>query len=199
MNDSIEAARRKITTDTDFEEKSVPILNNSFDDTRRDIQAGPLMDHTSLTVTPRMRAVLTGDYALKVSRLYPDSPYILNISVDKPGHNYGFWLWTVTPTQEGTHLLWLIAEEVLENGEVTFIESVEIPIEVIVNPETGPVEAEEAVAEAEAAVEEAEAEVEEAEAEQAAENATETVPGFGSIFALTGLLAVAYLVLGRKH
>jgi len=61
-------------------------------------------------------------------------------------------------------------------------------------------EAKETVAEAETAVEEATEDVAaaEAEAEEAAEAATNVTPGFGSIFALTGLLAVAYLVLSRR-
>ncbi|MFZ3111548.1 MAG: PGF-CTERM sorting domain-containing protein, partial [Methanothrix sp.] len=49
-------------------------------------------------------------------------------------------------------------------------------------------------------VEEAKEEVAEAEAkaEEAAEAPANQTPGFGSIFALTGLLAVAYLVLSRR-
>jgi len=77
-----------------------------------------------------------------------------------------------------------------------------------------PVAAEEAVKEAEAAVEEANKTVEEAketvqeaekevteaetEAKEAPNEIAPATPGFGSIFALTGLLAVAYLVLSRR-
>jgi len=64
------------------------------------------------------------------------------------------------------------------------------------------VAAEETAAEAEKAVEETAAEAEKAveETAEAATNATEpTTPGFESIFAITGLLAVAYLVLGKRE
>ncbi|HNX09765.1 MAG TPA: PGF-CTERM sorting domain-containing protein, partial [Methanothrix sp.] len=37
------------------------------------------------------------------------------------------------------------------------------------------------------------------EAAKPAENKTEPSPGFESVFAITGLLAVAYLVLGRRE
>ncbi len=61
-------------------------------------------------------------------------------------------------------------------------------------------EANKTVEEAEKVVEEAKEEVVEAEAkaEEAAEVPANQTPGFGSIFALTGLLAVAYLVLSRR-
>ena len=61
-------------------------------------------------------------------------------------------------------------------------------------------EANKTVEEAEEVVEEAKEEVAEAEAkvEEAAEAPANQTPGFGSIFALTGLLAVAYLVLSRR-
>ena len=61
---------------------------------------------------------------------------------------------------------------------------------------------EETAAEGEQAVEETAAEAEKAveETAEAATNATEpTTPGFESIFAITGLLAVAYLVLGKRE
>ncbi|WP_348305550.1 S-layer protein domain-containing protein [Methanothrix sp.] len=57
-------------------------------------------------------------------------------------------------------------------------------------------EANKTAEEATVAVEEAKEEV--AEAEEAAEATANETPGFGSIFALTGLLAVAYLVLSRR-
>ncbi len=61
-------------------------------------------------------------------------------------------------------------------------------------------EANKTVEEAKEVVEEAKEEVAEAEAkaEEAAEATANQTPGFGSIFALTGLLAVAYLVLSRR-
>jgi len=61
-------------------------------------------------------------------------------------------------------------------------------------------EANKTVEEAKEVVEEAKEEVAEAEAkaEEAAEVPANQTPGFGSIFALTGLLAVAYLVLSRR-
>ena len=61
-------------------------------------------------------------------------------------------------------------------------------------------EANKTVEEAKEVVEEAKEEVAEAEAkvEETAEAPANQTPGFGSIFALTGLLAVAYLVLSRR-
>jgi len=76
----------------------------------------------------------------------------------------------------------------------TAAENVTEAKETVVEAKENVTEAETAVKEAEAGVKEAEAGVKEAEAK--AEN--KTVPGFGSIFALTGLLAVAYLVLSRR-
>ncbi|GEM_PF-1590135 len=184
-NDSIETAKRKITADSDVGEKSIPILNNSFSDTRRDVRTGAIIDQKSLKISPRMRADLKGDYTFRISRIYPDPPYILNISVDNPGHNYGLWLWSVTPTEKGTHHLELIANEVHENADVTFIESATIPIEVIVKTEP--------VVEEFAAGEPVVDEPVEAPKEEA-----EGIPGFEAIFAVTGLLAVAYLKLGRR-
>jgi len=64
------------------------------------------------------------------------------------------------------------------------------------------VAAEEAVTETTEAAEEAVTETTEAAEEAAnetAEAAKEAAPGFESIFAITGLLAVAYLVLGRRE
>ncbi|WP_287489759.1 S-layer protein domain-containing protein [Methanothrix sp.] len=61
-------------------------------------------------------------------------------------------------------------------------------------------EANKTVEEAKEVVEEAKEEVNETEAhaEETAEAPVNQTPGFGSIFALTGLLAVAYLVLSRR-
>ncbi|HNQ55602.1 MAG TPA: PGF-CTERM sorting domain-containing protein, partial [Methanothrix sp.] len=63
-------------------------------------------------------------------------------------------------------------------------------------------EAEQAVEETAEAAEEAVNETAEAAEEavnETAEAAGEAAPGFESIFAITGLLAVAYLVLGRRE
>ncbi|MDD4161735.1 MAG: S-layer protein domain-containing protein [Methanothrix sp.] len=72
-------------------------------------------------------------------------------------------------------------------------ETVEAAEENVTEAETAVETAKETVTEAEKAVETAKENVTEAE------KAAEGTPGFESIFAITGLLAVAYLVLGRRE
>jgi len=110
-------------------------------------------------------------------------------------------------TADADELRYYIYKEATIEGEAAEEEKVEpaAPVaaaaeETVEKAEAVVEEANETVEEAPAVVEKAEAEVKEAEAhaEEAAKNETPTVPGFGSIFALTGLLAVAYLVLSRR-
>jgi len=79
-------------------------------------------------------------------------------------------------------------------------ETVETAKENVTEAEAAVETAKENVTEAEAAVETAKEDVTEAkENVTEAEKAAEPAPGFESVFALTGLLAVAYLVLGRRE
>ena len=90
-----------------------------------------------------------------------------------------------------------VAKEENETAVVTPVNATEKTVE---EAKEAVEEANKTVEEAEQVVEEAKEEVVEAEAkaEEAAEVPANQTPGFGSIFALTGLLAVAYLVLSRR-
>jgi hypothetical protein len=90
-----------------------------------------------------------------------------------------------------------VAKEENETAVVTPVNATEKTVE---EAKEAVEEANKTVEEAEQVVEEAKEEVVEAEAkaEEAAEVPANKTPGFGSIFALTGLLAVAYLVLSRR-
>lgn len=143
-----------------------------------------------------------------------------------PGQNIARWNWHVVPRELGPHTLYLHAYRIYDNGTHETISYADISIDVTVirAPSTLAVptnvtaltnmtataeNVSEAATEEAAPVEEpAVVENETAEAPAAAEaaknagNATEpakTEPGFESVFAITGLLAVAYMVLGRKH
>jgi hypothetical protein len=191
-NDSIDAARRKITTGTDVGERPIPVLNNTL--IYPDFWTGSQVFVSNVTIIhPEIQVDLAGD-AFEISRLTTN--VIQTIPVDRTGKNYGIWLWSVKPTEKGTHFLELVPYEVPSK---TPIGGGSIRIEVTVNENV----TETAGAEA-APVEETKA-VEEpvAEAAPAAENATaepaKEQPGFESIFAITGLLAVAFLVLGKRE
>ena len=122
-------------------------------------------------------------------------------------------------SDEGDVLRWYIYKEVTIEGEGAEAEPVAEAEAAAEEVEEAPVveeaaaaaavAAEETAAEAEQAVEETAEAAEEAVNETAeaaeeavnetAEAAGEAAPGFESIFAITGLLAVAYLVLGRRE
>ena len=98
-------------------------------------------------------------------------------------------------------LRWYIYKEVTIEGEGADAEPVAEAEAAAEEVEEAPV-VEEAAAAAAVAAEEAVTETTEAAEEAAnetAEAAKEAAPGFESIFAITGLLAVAYLVLGRRE
>ena len=104
-------------------------------------------------------------------------------------------------SDEGDVLRWYIYKEVTIEGEGADAEPVAEAEAAAEEVEEAPV-VEEAAAAAAVAAEEAVTETTEAAEEAAnetAEAAKEAAPGFESIFAITGLLAVAYLVLGRRE
>ena len=111
-------------------------------------------------------------------------------------------------SDEGDVLRWYIYKEVTIEGEGAEAEPVAEAEAAAEEVEEAPVveeaaaaaavAAEETAAEAEQAVEET-AEAAEEAVNETAEAAGEAAPGFESIFAITGLLAVAYLVLGRRE
>jgi len=116
-------------------------------------------------------------------------------------------------TADADELRYYIYKEATIEGEAAAEEAPEAETEAAPEEEAPVVEAPETVKAAEQNLTEAEAGVEtakenvteaEAEVETAKENVTEAekaaeAPGFESVFALTGLLAVAYLVLGRRE
>jgi hypothetical protein len=183
-SDSIDAARRRITTGTDVGERSVPVLNNAL--INMDFLTGfPVFVENITIIHPEIQVDLAGD-TFEISRQTTNA--ILTIPVDRPGKNYGIWLWNVKPTEKGNHFLSLVPYEV---PSMTPIGGGSIKIEVTVK---------ENVTEAEAEVETAKEKV--TKAESACEGATKAekvANGFESFFAITGLLAVAYLVLGRRE
>jgi len=109
---------------------------------------------------------------------------------------------------EGTDVLrYYPYKEVTIEGEEEVAEEEPAVVAPVTTTEKTVEEAKEAVEEANKTAEEAKEVVEEAKeevaeaeakAEEAAEVPANQTPGFGSIFALTGLLAVAYLVLSRR-
>ena len=190
-SDSIDAARREITTGTDIGEEHVLALNNTLIDP--DIHTGSQVFISNVTIMhPKIEVDLKGD-AFEISRMTPEA---FPISVDRKGENYGLWRWCVKPTEKGTHFLILTPYEVPSGTPIHG--GGPIQIEVTVAAET--VAAEEAVKETAAAAEE---EVKEtaAEAEGAAnettEAAREAAPGFESIFAIIGLLTVTFFISRR--
>jgi len=110
-------------------------------------------------------------------------------------------------TADADELRYYIYKEATIEGEEEVAEEETAVVTPVNDTEKVVEEAKEAVEEANKTVEEAEQVVgeakeevveAEAKAEEAAEVPANKTPGFGSIFALTGLLAVAYLVLSRR-
>ena len=189
-NDSIDGARRRITTGVDSGEWSVPVLNNTLINT--DFWTGSKVFVSKVTIMhPEIEADLRGD-AFEISRL---TPAIQTIPVDRRGKNYGLWLWNVRPTKPGTQFLELTPYEVPTK---TSIGGGSIRIEVTVEENIIAIPPAPVVEAAPAAAAVAEEKVTEA-ATKAAEKAEKATPGFESIFAITGLLAVAFLILGRRE
>ena len=115
------------------------------------------------------------------------------IPTSKPKQNFAVWKWYVTPLKMDESLtLFIEAYTVDDKGHRMSINSTKKEIDVIAIPTPGAEEvAFEAKDEAAVAAEE--------KVNETAEAAKEAAPGFEGIFAITGLLAVAYLVLGRRH
>ena len=193
LNDSIDNAKREIMIFTGASEKSIITSNDSIDNAKRD----PGIEKTPMNVSKDMEVDLEqltpGTFSISLKS--PKSG-THKIPQDDPGHNYATWIWDVTPIRVGTHDLILSAYD--EEGHNR---NARISITVTVNPELQNVAEAKAEEKAEAVhenVTEAAGAAKEAaaSAEKAAEKAA---PGFEGLFAVTGLLAVAYLVLGRRE
>ena len=91
-----------------------------------------------------------------------------DIPHNNPGQNLAKWRWWVIPQEKGSHTLFIEAYTVDEKGHRTSINSTKREIDVIVTPAAS------------------------------SKNEPKMQPGFEGIFAITGLMAVAYLVLGKK-
>jgi len=180
-NDSIDAARRRITTGTDMGDGSVPVLNNTL--INNDIWTGSQVFVSKVTIMhPEIEVDLTGeDDVFEISRW---NNAIQTIPLDRKDKNYGIWLWNVKPTKKGIHFLELIPYEVatktpLGGGSIRIEVTVDEVPAAAPNGEAAPVTA--TVAENETA------------------EPAMVEPGFESIFAIIGLLAVAYLVFGKRR
>ena len=224
-NDSIEAARRKITTGNDSGERSVPVLNNTL--IVPDVYTKSQVFVSSVTI---MQPKIQVDLARDVFKIFRQTTEYLTIPIDRRGKNYGIWLWSVTPIEEGTHFLELLPYELpsktpIGGGTIRIEVTVKENVTALTTDLAAAKEKVTAATEAEAAAKEnltaateakavatekvAEAKAVEAKAEAvaAAENKTaeaapateKKAPGFEGLFAITGLLAVAYLVLGKRE
>ena len=165
-------------------------------------------------------ADLTGDKAFIITPTSPETSKVLTIPDNNPGHNFVMWQWWVEPLTKGPHTLFLNVYTVDGKGLQTPLESKNFPINVaviqalptlITAPPEKPAnanvimpakaQADENVSKAAAAAAPAAAETKPANATRPAnvtKPAAKPTPGFEGIFAITGLMAVAYLVLGRK-
>ncbi len=150
---------------------------------------------------------LTGDGTFIITPTSPETSKVLAIPDNNPGHNFAIWQWWVEPQKEGFHTLFLDVYTVDIKGQHTPLESKNMQIDVAVIPApptlanvTAPAKAENVTTPAPAAAEKpANATAAAKPANATAPAAATKTPGFEGIFAITDLMAVAYLVLGRKH
>ena len=166
-------------------------MNNILN--RTDVFGNQVFVSNITIIHPNIQVDLNGDKKVFQIDRYSEDLVNQTISVDRPGKNYGVWYWSVTPTKIGTYFLELVPFEVPSK---TPIGGGEIKIEVTVNENV-----------TEAAAKNETTTTTTTKTTAPAENNTitttnttkKTTPGFESIFALTGLLAVAYLVLSRRE
>lgn len=153
------------------------------------------MSSTNESMSVGIKVDLTGP-AFDITPATSLTSQAQDIPHNNPGRNIAKWRWWVIPREEGPRTLFIEAYTVDDKGRHTSINSTKREIDVVVKS-APPTPAEEV-----APVEAAPAENVTAPAaanETAAPAAQPAQPGFEGIFAITGLPAVAYLVLGRKH
>jgi hypothetical protein len=207
LKDSIEAAKKKIPTGIKVGRNALNASNESIEGGEIEFGNNSKIGNVSLKVSRSAGVNLTGDGTFIIT---PGTPVVQGISDNNPDHNYATWFWWVEPLKEGSHTLLLTAYAVDDNGKRTPFDVEQIPIKVIVipAPPTRAVPAANVTAPAAAPAANVTKNVT-APAKPATENvskpanatapaATKT-PGFEGILAITGLTAVAYLVLRRKH
>ena len=115
-NDSIDAARKKITTGRDSGEGSVSVLNNTILDKPSFYSGSQVFISKIMIKNPRIGVELTGD-DFEISR-WTNTFAVQTIPKDRNGRNYGIWLWNVKPTKEGTHFLELTPYEEFDNTPI---------------------------------------------------------------------------------
>jgi len=210
LDDSVEEALIDLPTGSAISNgKITPTFGNKSNVT---------MVSTNQTMSVGTRVNLTGQtFDIMPADSLTSGPQ--DIPHGNPGQNIAKWRWWVIPREEGSHSLFIEAYTVDKEGHRTSINSTQKQIDVIVSPAVSTpalippaargtdtaegVEEAPAVNETEVVAEEdihgaarkAEEAVEET-AEAASESAT---PGFDSIFAITGFLAVAYFILGKRE
>ena len=210
LDDSVEEALIDLPTGSAISNgKITPTFGNKSNVT---------MVSTNQTMSVGTRVNLTGQtFDIMPADSLTSGPQ--DIPHGNPGQNIAKWRWWVIPREEGSHSLFIEAYTVDKEGHRTSINSTQKQIDVIVSPAVSTpalippaargtdtaegVEEAPAVNETEVVAEEdihgAARKAEEA-VEETAEAATEpATPGFDSIFAITGFLAVAYFILGKRE
>jgi hypothetical protein len=184
LSDSIETAKSDIKNFTHASDESHIISNDSTEVAKIESETSPTIKKTPINISKDMMGANLSPLkhgTFLVSLIIPKTE-TQRIPKNDPKHNYATWIWDVTPTIVGTNDLILSVYDAEGHHREANIPITVIPITVTVTP----------------AVEETAAEAE-AKANETAEAAKKEAPGFESVFAVTGLLAVAYLVLGRRE
>ena len=115
-SDSIDAARRRITTGYDSGEGFVPVSNNTVL-AKPDFWTGSQVFISKIIIKhPRIGVELTGD-AFEISR-WNGSFAVQTIPEDRDDKNYGIWHWNVIPTEKGTHFLDLTPYDEFDNTPI---------------------------------------------------------------------------------
>ncbi len=196
MKDSTEVAKKVVA------ERGIRVKSNApHNESTTVTTPGSKNDSFTVTNEELTGAILnlTGDNnAFKITLIHPLDTLIFK---DDPGHNYVIWHWLVVPQEPGWHTLTIATGLNVDNGKYkrlfddTYIDiyvnqpvPAITPANVIVpTNETAP-----------AAEEAAAANVTPAKNETPVKTEEKKQPGFEGIFAITGLMAVAYLVGKRK-
>jgi hypothetical protein len=175
LDDSVKEALNEIPTGT--------IITNSGIKTTYGDPNNTTMVSTNESMSVGTRVDLSGA-AFYIEPATKQTSEAQDIPTNNPHRNFAMWKWWVTPLEKGTQTLFIEAYTVDDKGHRKPINSTKKEIDVIVISTPG-------------------AEVTAPEdsylGNETAEAAKEAAPGFESIFAITGLLAVAYLVLGRRE
>jgi hypothetical protein len=214
LNDSIETAQSEIRTFTHAIDKAPIISNDSIETVKRESETAPNIAKTPMNISTDMsvdlKELTPGTFSIHL--ISPESE-TQKIPQDDPRHNYATWIWDVTPTRIGTNDLILSAYDAEGHNRKARI-SIAVTVKQASTEETPVVDTH--LVESVIANSIVDNETKETEEPPETANVTtnETLvepvmppveekknetPGFESIFAITGLLAVAYLVRGRRE